>query len=253
MKKKYIVLSFVLIITSINAQNNDTKVADKLFEQYEYVNAAKQYLKLTDTGKADEYVYKQLGDCYYNIFNAIEAEKWYTKAVTKQQDPETYFRYAQMLKANKKNTEASTMMAKFSSLSPSDKRAINLVDEEDYLNQLLAKSKLFDVQPMGINTKYSDFGAYLNNGTVYFASARNASRKNYSWNDQPFLDIYKTDYKDGKVSEQVTIDNDLNTKYHEGTVTISADGNTMYFSRESFFDNKFVKSKDKKQKLGKMD
>jgi outer membrane protein OmpA-like peptidoglycan-associated protein/tetratricopeptide (TPR) repeat protein len=252
MKNIYIVLSFVLTISSINAQNNDTKAADKLFERYEYVNAAKQYLKLTDTGKADEYVYKQLGDCYYNIFNAIEAEKWYTKAVTKQQDPETYFRYAQMLKANKKNTEASTMMAKFSSLSPSDKRATNLVDEEDYLNQLLAKSKLFDVKPIGINTKYSDFGAYLNNGIVYFASARNASRKNYSWNDQPFLDIYKADYKDGKISEQVTIDNDLNTKYHEGTVTISADGNTMYFSRESFFDNKFVKSEDKKQKLGKM-
>ncbi len=252
MKNIYIVLGFVLTITSINAQNNDTKAADKLFERYEYVNAAKQYLKLNDTGKADQYVYKQLGDCYYNIFNAIEAEKWYAKAVTKQQDPETYFRYAQMLKANKKNSEASTMMAKFANLSPSDKRAINLLDEEDYLNQLSAKSKLFEVQSIGTNTKYSDFGAYLNNGTVYFASARNAGRKNYSWNDQPFLDIYKADYKDGKVSEQATLVDDLNTKYHEGTLTISNDGNTMYFSRESFFDHKYVKSKDKKQKLGKM-
>jgi outer membrane protein OmpA-like peptidoglycan-associated protein len=117
---------------------------------------------------------------------------------------------------------------------------------------LLAKKKLFDVQALEFNSRYSDFGAYMKDNVIYFASARNTTRKTYDWNDQPFLDIYKTDYKDGKVNSLSVAVDDLNTKYHEGPVTISADGNTMYFTRESFFDDKFVKTQDKKLKLGKM-
>lgn len=252
MKKIYIALSFVLAFTASNAQNKDTKPADKLFGQYEYVDAAKEYLKLTDKGKADTYVFKQLGDCYYNVFNSVESEKWYAQAITKEQDAETYFRYAQMLKANKKYDEADGMMKKFASLAPNDMRAKSVQDDANYLNKLMNKAKSFDVTSLGFNSKYSDFGAVLKDETIYFASARNTARKTYEWNDQPFLDIYKVDFKEGQAGSIATPVEDLNTKFHEGPVTISADGNTVYFSRESFFDKKGVKADDKKSKLGKM-
>jgi outer membrane protein OmpA-like peptidoglycan-associated protein/tetratricopeptide (TPR) repeat protein len=252
MKNIYIVLSFILVLTAGKAQNKDTKTADKFYNTYEYVNAVKEYLKLANNGKADTYVFKQLGDCYYNVFNAIEAEKWYAQAITKEQDAETYFRYAQMLKANTKYNDAIAQMKKFASLAPNDKRAQNINEEGSYLNKLLGKAKMFDVHSLEFNSKYSDFGAYLKDNVIYFASARNTARKSYEWNDQPFLDIYKTDFKDGKVNSKSVLVDDLNTAYHEGPVTMSADGNTLYFSRESFFDNKFVKSQDKKTKMGKM-
>ncbi|WP_300569267.1 OmpA family protein [Flavobacterium sp.] len=252
MKKIYIALSFVLAIYSSNAQNNNTKTADKLFGRYEYVNAAKEYLKLTDKGKADSYVFKQLGECYYNVFNSIEAEKWYAQAVTSEQDAETYFHYAQMLKANGKYDEAAVQMKKFAKLAPNDQRAKEANEGGNYLSKLLGAAKLFDVKALEFNSKYSDFGAYLKESSIYFVSARNTARKTYEWNDQPFLDIYKTDYKDGKVNSASVLVDDLNTKFHEGPITISADGNTVYFSRESFFDQKGVKSADKKVKMGKM-
>ncbi|TGD58730.1 OmpA family protein [Flavobacterium humi] len=252
MKKIYIALSFVLAISASNAQNKDTKIGDKLFSQYEYVDAAKEYLKLTDKGKADVYVYKQLGDCYYNVFNSVESEKWYAKAVTSPQDAETYFRYAQMLKANKKYDQANAMMQKFAALAPNDNRAKSVQDDANYLTKLLGKAKLFEVSSLGFNSKYSDFGAYLKDNVIYFASARNTARKTYEWNDQPFLDIYKTDFKDGQAGNLAIAVEDLNTKYHEGPITISADGNTVYFSRESFFDKKGVKTQDKKANMGKM-
>ncbi len=252
MKKIYIALSFVLAITASQAQNKDTKSADKLFERYEYVDAAKEYLKLTDKGKADNYVFKQLGDCYYNVFNSVEAEKWYAQAIATDQDAETYFRYAQMLKANKKYDEANVAMKKFASLAPNDMRAKSVNEDANYLSQLLGKSKLFEVTSLGFNSKYSDFGAYLKDGNVYFASARNTARKTYEWNDQPFLDLYKVDYKEGQAGNLAVAVDDLNTSFHEGPLTMSADGNTVYFSRESFFDKKFVKSSDKKEKVGKM-
>ena len=48
MKNLYIVLSFFAISSSIIAQNQDTKVADKLFQRYEYVKAIKEYQKFLD-------------------------------------------------------------------------------------------------------------------------------------------------------------------------------------------------------------
>src|SRR6187402_2811249 len=102
MKNLYITLSFVALSFTISAQNKDTKAADKLYNRLEYVDAAKEYLKLVENDKADGYVYKQLADTYYNMFNTAEATKWYAKATETPQDAETYYRYAQMLKANGK-------------------------------------------------------------------------------------------------------------------------------------------------------
>ena len=55
----------------LTAQNKDTKKADKEFARFEYVDAAKSYQKLVDKGSGSAYVYGQLAECYYNIFNTI--------------------------------------------------------------------------------------------------------------------------------------------------------------------------------------
>jgi hypothetical protein len=52
-----------------------------LFGQFEYVQATKEYLSLVEDGNTDSYVYKQLGDCNFNMANTVEAEKWYAKAI----------------------------------------------------------------------------------------------------------------------------------------------------------------------------
>ena len=247
MKKIYIILSFVCCFSAANAQNEDTKKADKLFEQFEFVDAASEYLKIA-LEKADGYVFKQLGDCYYNVFNATEASKWYAKAVETPQDAETYFRYSQMLKATTNYELANVQMKKFAELAPDDQRTKFITADEDYVTKLLSLTKLFDLKPIAINSKYSDFGPYLKDNTVYFTSARNTARKNENWNDQQFLDLYSTDYTDGVLGSSAIAFDDLNTMHHEGTLTISADGNTAYFTRQSFFENEFEKIKNKSNK-----
>ena len=251
MKNIYLVLSFVMACASLSAQNEDTKTADKLFNRYEYVNAAKEYLKLVDNKKSDGYVYKQLADSYYNMFNADEAAKWYAKATETNQDGETYYRYAQMLKANGKYEEANKQMQKFASLLPNDQRAKTFQENPNYIPRLLSKDKLFDVKTTTANTDKSDFGAVLYGNSLYFTSARNASKKEYGWNKEPFLDIYKADYNtDGTITNAAGI-TDLNSKFHDGPVTISADGNTIYFASDSFRESSFEKDKKNKLKLGR--
>lgn len=251
MKNIYIFLSFVFTISIGNAQNADTKKADKLYDRYEFVDAAKEYLKI-ELKKADPYVYKQLGDCFYNVFNSKEAEKWYSKAVETNQDAETYFRYAQMLKANAKYDIANEQMKKFANLAPNDQRTKFVTNDQNYITKLLGSTKLFNVKSAGVNSKYSDFGPYFNNSTVYFASARNTDRKSYDWNEQPFLDLYSVGYKDNALGNEAVALTELNSKYHEGPLCFSADGNTVYFSRESFFEKEFEKVKLNNKQIGRM-
>ena len=244
MKNLYIAISFVAISFTMSAQNKDTKAADKLFNRYEYVDAVKAYLKLVENGKSTDYVYKQLADSYYNMFNSTEAVKWYAKATEMSQDAETYYRYAQMLKANGKYEEANKQMQKFATAAPNDNRAKAFKENPNYIPRLLDKAKQYDVKSSDISSDKSDFGAVLYDNSLYFASARNGARKNYGWTDEPFLDIYKADYNtDGTITNASTV-TELNSKWHDGPVTISADGNTMYFASESFKEK--ISEKDKK-------
>ena len=251
MKNIYITLSFVAVSFTISAQNKKTETADKLYNRYEYVDAAKEYLKLVDNDIAEPYVYKQLADTYFNMFNTAEAAKWYAKATETTQDAETYYRYAQMLKANGKYEEANKQMKKFAAAAPTDSRAKAFMENPNYIPRLLDKTKLFNINPSDISSDKSDFGAVLYDNTVYFTSARNGLRKSYGWTDEPFLDIYRADYgSDGKVSNATTVSS-LNSKYHDGPLTISSDGNTVYFSSDSFREKKFKRDRVNKLKLGR--
>ncbi|WP_460220233.1 OmpA family protein [Psychroserpens sp. MEBiC05023] len=240
--KKLLTLFTIAALSSFSliAQNKDTKKADKHFNRFEFVEAAEDYAKLIENGKGSPYVYGQLAESYYNVFNTQEAERWYAKALESNTDPEMLFKYAQMLKANGKYEESNTQMAKFAQMRPSDDRAIAFNKNPDYLPKILEKGKKFNIQNLGFNTQYSDFGGTLQDGKLYITSARNTSRRTYGWNQEPFLDIYEmTKNDDGTYQAGALSGDKINTKHHEGLVAFSPDGNTMYFSRESYFEKEY--------------
>ena len=239
---KLIIILVILSSFSLTAQTKATKKADKHFDKFEFVEAIEDYAKLVDKGSADAYVYERLAEANYNIFNTTEAEKWFAKAIETSQEPETIFKYSEMLKANGKYEASNTQMKKFASMRPGDVRATMFMASPDYLPKILDRGKKFNVQNMDINSAVSDFGGTLQDGKLYIASARNDARKNYGWNEQPFLDMYSfTASEDGSYQNENMLEDKMNTKYHEGLMSFSPDGNTVYFSRESFFENIYEK------------
>ena len=240
-----------MISSALIAQNKDTKAADKLYSRYEYVDAAKAYQKLVDNGKGDAYVYKQLADTYYNMFNTTEAATWYAKATETSQDAETYFKYAQMLKANGKYEEANKQMGKFAALAPNDQRAKAYKENPNYVPKLASKESGYTASSLPVSSEKSEFGAVLYGNDLYFTTARNTARKTYGWNEEPFLDVYKTTLGEGGNFSEATPITELNSQYHDGPVTITTDGNIMYFSSDSFREKLFEKDKENNLKLGK--
>jgi outer membrane protein OmpA-like peptidoglycan-associated protein/tetratricopeptide (TPR) repeat protein len=253
MKKIYIKLSMLLFLTISFGQEKFTAKADKLFDSYQYVGAIEEYLKIAESSNTNEYVFKQLGDSYYAIFNTAEASKWYAKAVeTKKSAPETYYRYAQTLKGIGNYKEANKQMDVFSNLLPNDARSKEHKSNPNYIPSLVDKTKMFDIATTNINSKgQSDFGAVLSNDkTLYFVSTRNTSKKTDKWNNQPYLDIFKSTRSDDGVLSEPTPVSELNTPFHDGPVTISNDGNTMFFARDGLSEGQYAKSKSGNYKVG---
>ena len=249
--KKIIYTGLLLLGTfSVSGQSKATVKADAYFDNLEYVNAISEYLEVIEDGEGNDYVYGRLADTYYNVFNTTSAEKWYGKVVTTSQDAEQYFKYAQMLKANGKYDDANTWMDKFASLVPNDVRAVAHKNNPGTVAKLLGDTPKYKVKAIeGFNSKYAEFGPVLYKNQVYYASSRSGKSRSYGWNDEPYLDIYVSDYdaSTGTLTNESSLGTKVNTKFNEGTVSFSADGATMYFSGESLdrkaglFGKKFKK------------
>ena len=252
MKKLLITLNLLLLITFSYSQNKITSKADKLFESYQYTSAINEYLKIAESKSADEYVFEQLADCYFTIFDMENASKWYGQAIGKNAKPETYFRYAQALKTFGKYKEADKQMNVFVKLMPNDNRAKEYKSNADFIPKLKSISKMFDVSEITLKgSGKSDFGALLSDdATFYFVSTRNTSNKTDKWSNQPYLDIYRS-YRneDGTYIEPIAV-KELNSPFHDGPMTLSNDGNTMYFARDGHSEKQFEINKNNKTKVG---
>jgi len=254
MKKIFLILSFVFVSTiSVKAQDSNTAWADKLFKRFEYLDASKEYLKLVGTGIKQNYIYNQLAESYYNMFNTTEAIKWYALSVTQPQEAETYFKYAQMLKASGRYEESNAQMAIFASKNPKDVRAILFNENPNYIPKLLSKQKVFNLKSLSINSKYSDFGPFLTNGnTLYFSSSRKLSKKKTGWKEESYLDLYQSTLNEKDSLNVPTEVEEINTIWHDGPACVSADGNTIYFSRDSRVLNDYDDIKNIKTKFSQM-
>ena len=242
MKKTLTLILITLFSYSfVFSQNNSTKKADRLYDRLEFVKAAEEYLKLSDSELNSEYVITRLANCYYNLFETSEAEKWFKKIVNKNPDAELIYKYSQMLKANGKYKESNLWMNKFSEMKPYDSRAVSFKNTPNYIDKIINKGKRFNIQNLKINSEFSDFGATIYKNKLYFVSSRNENRKSYGWNDEPFLDIFSSTINDKGSHLPADLFDELNSKFHEGIVSFTPNGNTAYFTRESYYEDEYQK------------
>ena len=249
MKTKLFIFIFALSSTFMFAQR---KLADKFFDNYSYIKATELYEEAVKKGDSSEHVLTRLGDCYYNNSKTAEAAVWYGKALKKYDDvnPEYIYKYIQTQRSLNNFAEANKWLEKFQNIQGNDSRG-KLYDKDnlDIYKDLedTDGDVIVDVENLPINSEYSDFGSYVYNGELIFASARNTDeKKKYGWNNEPFLDLYQVSVKevDGKKefgSPDFIKADKINTDYHEASVAITNDGKTMYFTRDNV---------DRKNKLG---
>ncbi|PTM08158.1 MAG: hypothetical protein DA407_08745 [Bacteroidetes bacterium] len=242
MKTKLLLIILVLTSTFSFAQ---TKVADKFFDNFAYIKASELYEDAVKNGDDSVHVLTRLGDCYYNNSNSEKAALWYKKALDKDIDKvsaDYIYKYIQTQRSLGNYKEAEAWLDRFKERQTNDGRVDSEITDMSVYDELSSMDKVYiDVINLDLNSEYSDFGGYEYNGRMFFASARSADatgKKVYSWNEQPFLDIFETTVKETNGVKEfgsvMAINAEgVNTNYHEATVAITNDGKTIYFTRDN--------------------
>lgn len=103
----------------------------------------------------------------------------------------------------------------------------------------------YNIDNLKVNSSKSDFGpAYWHKDKLIFASSRGNGLINAKWegNKQPFLDLYIANInEDGSLSNVKDLSGEVNSKYHESSVSFSPDFKTVYFTRDNELEEDLTK------------
>ncbi|TBN03027.1 flagellar motor protein MotB [Hyunsoonleella flava] len=249
MKPKNYLLTFAVCILTLGtyAQQGLQKKADSLFNKFAFVDAANAYKKLVEKDYNAAYATRQLGDCYAYMRNPEKAATYYKNAVAQENVPiEYYYKYAQALRGTKDYKASRVWLKKFKDAGGViDKNKITR--DPDFITAVFNARHKYFLKDVNINSDLSDFGAFEQNGKVYFTSSADKgvlTKHLYAWNEQPFLDVYVTEKNADTIIHHLSkVKGDINSVYHDGPVVITKDGKTMYFSRNNFNDKKLGKDR----------
>lgn len=229
------ILSLILVISCSAASFAQKSVGDKFFERYAYAKASEFYENAYNKGDDSKHVLTRLGDCYYNNSNSQKAAQWYKIALEKypKLDTEFVLKYIQTQQSLGNYDEADKWLE---TLNESKRKNASTIE-----TLVSTSDKFISIKNLDINTEFSDFGGYIANGKFLFASARNSSgetgNKIYSWTNEPYLDIYEAVFDDN--NQQIgniallNASKEANSKYHEASMAITKNGQTMYFTRDN--------------------
>ena len=254
-----IAIAFFAVLGNLIAQN----VPAKKKEKYTYTMYTRVYQKrlMEKPDKVKDTALMKLANSYYYIADYENAarvyEILYKRAEEKPefQVPVEYnFRYGQSLRAIGQEDLAKEKLAEYLSESTANAvvqttRVYEIQDLRGYFSNLKDSINL---------NHFSDFAPAFYKDGLIFSSDRdtgNLHRYRHSGTNKDFLDLYQFEYDEDSVqviSKLNFIGNGINPreaestsiKVDESTVTLSSDGNTMYFTASNFKDGELVKDND---------
>jgi outer membrane protein OmpA-like peptidoglycan-associated protein/tetratricopeptide (TPR) repeat protein len=251
---KNIILLYITIVSvfsfNIYSQKARVTAADKKYDNYAYIDAIKTYERVAEKGYKSVDMFKKLGNAYYFNGELDKAAKWYGElfamATDTDLEAEYYYRYAQSLRSIGQNDKADEMLQKFIQKSGNDSRGKLFQKDVNYLEAIKANSGRYQIEDAGINSKYSDYGTALYSNKLIFASARDTgslAQRKHKWTNQAFTNLYAADLGDNMIpGAPKKFDKNINSKFHEASPVFTADGKTMYFTRNNYLAGK--KGKD---------
>ena len=255
MKKIYLLL-LVLSIQLLQAQDDNLKRANRLFERTFYNEAIPLYKSIIQDNTSQTAL-KNLADCYYytNDFNA--AQYYYKLLITNfgsEIGEEYYFKYSQTLKVSGKYDDANAVLQKFyASLSDKD-ILIRYQKGLQVLENVTAIGERYQIKNLKINTPNTEFGGFVTNDTFVFAGVKSKMGmfdKRFKWNGESYLDLMTIPLRNVNAVDSIatSFDSKINTTMHESNAVFTKDGKTMFFTRNNYKKGRRGKNKDKVSNL----
>lgn len=234
--------------------------ANNAMRELDYMTAIIMYQQMLEKEDSPEAMIN-LADCYRKINDPENAEFWYAKVVQLPQAKAIHrLYYGMMLQTNGKCDQAKTWFDAYLQENPDDARARFLASSCDRQNELLRTGKdIYTVRNLPFNSNLDDFSPAVVGNTLIFASDRDrgsAIKRTSLWTGNPFSELYRVAFApnglqpgDFQYDRPEKYSDALNTRFHEAAVAVAADGQSIYFTRNSFVDGKTSRSEDGLVKL----
>lgn len=236
-------LSFAFALMAMDARaqggaDGRVHAGDQWFKQMAYAMAIPEYKAAADMGAVNEHVSKRLAECYRRTGDTENAEHWYAQAVKfLNREPADIYHYAQVLKSNGKYEAAQEQMDRYLQLvrPEGEPRRSNIID---YAKKFGLGMDRFTVRAVGINTPDIEMAAaWAGSRQVIFSSSRNRTtgvHRVAAWDGQPFLDLFIAERgPNGDLSDARELPGDVNSKLHEGPLTVASDQRQLWFTRNN--------------------
>lgn len=255
--KKIYTLSLMFCLATVFAQTK-LKKADELFKTFAYVDAAKAYEEyLQKVDKPATQTLKNVADSYYFVGDSRNALKWYQKLYDIQGESisDDYFlRYVQSLKGVMDYEKADALTKQYLNRKGDQKQITHYMAQKKQMDSLAKTKPLYEIKNLDINSSKSDFGTSFYGEKIVYASAKdttNFSGKLYSWNKQPFLNLYvaERNTNDGSLFNDNRFLPDMMDRYHEATITFAPDLKSFYYTTNIVDKNKPVLDKERTNNL----
>jgi len=237
-------LMIVLLPNVLNAQQRTLNIANKQFNEKQYINAQETYLKVLKMDYKTPEIFKKLGDSYYFNNELDKAAEWYEKLIENHSEEATneyLLRYAQCLRALEEYDKSNQYMNRY--YQNSQYTDYSSLTPEDYLKRIEYQSGRYDIENQTINSPFSDFGSAKYNDLIVFSSSRDTllvRKRIHKWTNESFLSMYqaKIDEETGNLFDVEPFAQELNTKFHESTPVFNDDGNVVYFTKNKIGSNR---------------
>ncbi|GIQ61200.1 cell envelope biogenesis protein OmpA [Flavobacterium collinsii] len=248
----------LLLMTTCMAfsQGGKIKKADEKYNNLAYIDAIEIYKKVAEGGFKSIELFQRLGNSYYFNGELAEANKWYTELFQLETiaysdyfvDPEYYYRYSQTLKSAGDPTKGNEYLELFALKSQKEHRARLYTDNKNYLEKIKNNSGRYTINPLNINSPYSDYGGTLFNAYFVFTSSRPNNReeeRSNKWNNQAYgsLLVSKVN-EEGNFEQPELFSKKLSSKFNESSPVFTKDGKTVYFTRNNYNKGKTGKNSD---------
>lgn len=253
--KKLLQLSFFCLIVVLIGGCSETAVivrGDRLYENYNYPDAILRYqYALNHTQENKQYLTKRIANGYRLQGDYTSAANWYKKLVNFERvEAVEYFRYAKILETQMQFEMAEEWFNKYRENAPNDSRALNYSGYSvSKVNSLYEDDKTYDVFRLKTNTEFDEFSPAWYGDYVMFTSNRpdqELVKRKHNWNDTYYLDYFMAEKEsDGQLRRPRPYEY-LNSPYHDGPLTFSANGESVIFTRNTSHPNGKLIADDKR-------
>ena len=257
--KELLPMRQILLITIISliagaaiAQKSAIKQGRKYMENLAYMDAIEHYEQFLGNEKnTDAEAIFNLAEAYRKVNAPIEAEGWYERAVQlPEAQPEHKLYYGMMLQRNGKCELAVEWYQQYVDARPEDLRGQHLLRACDFEEELITRNAdIYLMNHCDFNSDMDDFSPTFYKGGIVFTSDRDKNpiivREN-AWTGNPFLELYYIDVRDRSKTDTACgnyvygrpekLNNDVNTKFNDASVSFGKKGKDIYFTRNNFLD-----------------